>query len=101
VLRHEIAILRRRVARPQPDWADRGVMAALARLGPRHLRLRRIMTPATLLAWHRRLARKTRTPDTPGRPPVPAEVGVLAEQMARQNPRWGQRPIQGELPGVG
>lgn len=66
------------------------MLAALARLLPARLRSHQIVTPGTLLAWHRRMVKKKRTcPGTPGRPPVPAEVRALAEQPARENPRWG------------
>jgi putative transposase len=78
LLRHEVAVLRRQVARPRPDWAARAEIAASAKLLPGHLRLHRIVTPGTLLAWHRRLVKKTWTyPDTPGRPPVPDELRAL------------------------
>ena len=78
------------------------MIAALTRLLPKYLRLHRIVTPATLLAWHQRLIKNTWTyPSTPGRPPVPEEIRELVRRLARQNPRWGHRRIHGELLGLG
>jgi putative transposase len=89
VLRHEVAVLRRPVTRPKPDWADRAVITALARLLPQHLRLHRIATPATLLAWQRCMVKNKWTyPNTAGRPPVPEEIRELVRRLARQNPRY-------------
>jgi putative transposase len=80
------------------DWADRAAFAALIRRLPQAVRCQRLVTPNTILCWHRRLVHRRWTyPNRPGRPPINDVIVALTEQMARENPRWGYQRIQGEL----
>jgi transposase InsO family protein len=98
-LRHELAVLRRQRPQPRLKPADRAFFAALARLLPRERRRRLMVTPQTLLRWHRELIRRkwTQPHRGRGRPPVEQRVRQLVLQLARENPRWGYPRIAGEL----
>jgi putative transposase len=98
VLRHEVAVLRRTNPRGQLDWANRTVLAALIRVLPPRLRMHRLVTPGTVLRWHRRpIARKWTYAHRAGRPPGATEITALIERLATENHGGGYSRIQGEL----
>jgi transposase len=105
VLRHENAVLRRQAGRVRYQPADRLWLRALSRLIPRP-RWTEVfaVTPATLLAWHRRLAARKwdyANRHRPGRPPAVAAIRKLVIRLATDNPAWGHRRVQGELVKLG
>ena len=99
VLRHQLAVLRRQVARPRFTWSDRAVIALLAGLVARERWTAFLVTPKTILDWHRRLVRGrwTYPHRRPGRPALERETVELIVRLARENPRWGYLRIVGEL----
>jgi hypothetical protein len=102
MLRHEVAVLRRRVTRPPVNWADRAVLASLARLLPRPNWHGLFVQPETLLRWHRYLIRRRWSyPHRRGRPSTSPEIRALVLRLARENPTWGDRRIHGELSRLG
>jgi transposase InsO family protein len=103
VLRHELEVLRRQVVRPKLRPTDRALLAAAACHLPHPLRGARLVTPRTLLRWHRALVRREwrQPPIRRGRPPLRAEVRALVLRLARENPRWGHRRISGEMATLG
>jgi hypothetical protein len=103
VLRHQLKVLRRQVGRVHYEPADRAVLAGLARLLPRRRWSAFLITPATLLRWHRELVRRrwTYTRRRPGRPALDPKVVDLIVRLGRENPRWGYVRIKGELAAMG
>jgi putative transposase len=104
LLRPQLRVLERQVARPQLTPADRALLAAFSRLLPRAVWKRSLfVTPGTVLRWHRELvARRWTYPHRrPGRPATAAEIRELIVRLARENPAWGYRRTQGELVGLG
>jgi putative transposase len=104
VLRHQLKVLKRQVGRPHLRRRDRLFMATISRVLPRARWSSFLVTPQTLLCWHRELVRKKwtfRRTSTGGRPPISVEVQELILRMGRENPRWGCIRIRGELAKLG
>jgi putative transposase len=108
ILRHQLAVLQRRQpCRPRLNWADRALLAALLAVIPKARRqgLRLLVTPDTILRWHRDIVRRrwaarsahART----GRPATRRNIQALVRRLARENPEWGYRRIHGEIAGLG
>jgi putative transposase len=108
LLRHQLAVLQRRQPhRPDLDWADRALLAALLTVIPKVRRhgLRLLVTPDTILRWHRDIARcrwaARSIRGKTGRPATRRNIRALVLRLARENPDWGYRRIHGELAGLG
>jgi hypothetical protein len=103
VLRHQLAVLRRQIARPRLTWSDRALITLLASLVPRRQWCSFLVTPRTILDWHRSLVRRRWTfpHRRPGRPTLLHKTVELICRLARENPRWGYLRIVGELKKLG
>jgi putative transposase len=108
ILRHQLTVLQRREPRrPNLNWADRALLTALLNVIPRARRhgLRLLVTPDTILRWHRDIARRRWAARSmrgnTGRPATRRSIRALVLRLARENPEWGYRRIHGELAGLG
>ena len=103
VLRHQVAVLRRQVPRPRYTPADRMLLAGLAKLLPRERWAVFLVTPSTLLRWHRELIARRWTYPRAGRDRrgLDEQVVALVVRLARENPRWGYLRIVGECRSLG
>src|SRR5271166_3227123 len=108
ILRHQLAVLQRRQpGRPRLNWADRALIATLLGVIPKARRrgLRLLVTPDTILRWHRDIVRRRWAARSirgkTGRPATRRNIRALVLRLARENPDWGYRRIHGEMAGLG